>query len=136
MLLKKKSEILSRIYFEFISILRITCHLSSYLGSPLVYDCTLTVIGRELETIKAFLQPGNLVPIYLIDGTTNILHAIRIVGLDPEAEKLIKSACSKQIEEHITNEDADTIRDGVYQMYPDPADLLKHSVMFEYKGQR
>ncbi|WDF52936.1 hypothetical protein PQ460_11125 [Paenibacillus sp. KACC 21273] len=73
---------------------------------------------------------------YLIDGTTNILHVTRIVGLDPEAEKLIKSACSKQIEEYMTNEDANTLLDRVYQLYPNPADLLKHSVMFEYKGQR
>lgn len=108
----------------------------SWLGSPLAYDCTLALIGREKEIIDAFLSPGNLVPLYLIDGNTNILHVIRAVGLEEEAERMIKVACRKQLEEQMTNEDIDAIRTQVYQKYPNPVDMLKHSVMFEYKGQR
>lgn len=49
---------------------------------------------------------------------------------------MIKSACRKQLEEHMTSEDIDMIRNHVYQKYPNPVDMLKHSVVFEYKGQR
>ncbi|RXZ78115.1 hypothetical protein EBB07_29105 [Paenibacillaceae bacterium] len=89
----KENDLFFNIYFEkdipFISI--------AYSNSPWTYDCTINLAIENVETREAFLQQGNIVNLLLIDAQTNLLIAIRTLGMYQDGMSAIKEACKNQL---------------------------------------
>ncbi|MFB5269315.1 hypothetical protein ACE41H_21370 [Paenibacillus enshidis] len=104
----------------------------SYLGSSWTYDFTLTVVGRDKEVLDTFFHDGNAVNLFLIDDKTNILRAGRLIGLYPEAEHQIKSACRDQLTAYKEIAEVNAvINEGYSSMQTD--DIIHSSTTYEFQ---
>lgn len=68
-----------------------------YSSSNWSYDFTINFLKEPEESRELFIQEGNAINLFLIDANTNILHAIRTIGMYYEGMDAIKKACIEQL---------------------------------------
>lgn len=106
----------------------------SYLGETWTYDITLTVATRDKKDVsQAFIEgKGNAVTLFLIDATTNVILAMRTLGLTDSAAATIKEAARAQLERY---EDEAAILTVVNRVYAElsTADIIARGDTYEFK---
>lgn len=106
----------------------------SYFGTNWTYDITLTVASRNNKDVsQAFIEgEGNTVNLCLIDASTNVLTALRTIGLPEDAVQTIKSAARAQIERYADEAEVLAVVNSVYtRMSTD--DIIARGTMYEFK---
>ncbi len=100
-----------------------------------VLDWSLDVsidILIEKEKNRQYLEfmagEGNAVTLYLVDGKTNILKGMRMIGLQPIVADAIKQACALQLEKYPNSAALNVSLQRLLSTYTTP-DMMRSGVM-------
>jgi len=72
---------------------------------------------------------SNSLNLILVDAQTNIVHAIRTLGMGATAANTLRTACTEQVEQYVSSQDVATKIMALMQKYT-PTDMLQKTQMF------
>ncbi len=106
----------------------------SYLGEDWTYDVTLTVATRDMKDVAlTFISgEGNVVTLCLIDAQTNVIRAVRTLGLPEDAMKAIKDAGQAQLERYEDESEVLAVVNAVYERMS-TVDVIARGTVYEFK---
>lgn len=106
----------------------------SYLGENWTYDVTLTVATHDKRDVaEAFIDgEGNATTLFLIDAKTNVIRAMRTLGLPDSATVAIKDAARAQLERYEDETDVLAVVNAVYERLS-TADIIARGETYEFK---
>lgn len=103
-----------------------------YEGTDFNWEVSLCFVGATQDQIDTFLEPGNLIALFLVDRKSGIVKAIRAIGIDQTLEKAIKEAAKTQFAENLTRDEFNRRVDEAYRLYK-VEDFIKLGVSMEFK---